>query len=343
MRLSPKEALQALTEAPLLELGRQADQMRQRLHCRGVVSFVVDRNINYTNICVNRCRFCAFWRPQGHAEGYVLSQEELYQKIQELLEQGGTQVLLQGGLNPALGLDFFLRMLKGIKKRFPQINVHGFSPPEVAFMARGAGLSLRETLLRLKDAGLGSIPGGGAEVLSERVRKLISPRKQSAAEWLQVMRIAHQVGLKSSATMMFGSLEGPQDILEHLQHIRALQDETGGFVAFIPWSFQPGNTALSGLRPATAARYLRILALSRLYLDNITNIQASWVTQGLEVAQVALRFGANDMGSTMLEENVVASAGVRFRARKEDIVRTIREAGFRAAQRDTFYNIIRYF
>lgn len=361
-RVTKEQALSLLEKAGLLELGRMADEVKGRLHPEGLITFIVDRNINYTNICVNRCRFCAFWRAEDDPESYVLDKDELFKKIEETIELGGTQILLQGGLNPKLDISYFITLLREIKSRF-DINVHGFSPPEVCFMADRADLTIRETLSLLKAAGLNSIPGGGAEILSDRVREIISPRKIKSGRWLKVMEKAHALGMKTTATMMFGSIEKPEDIIEHLDVIRNLQDKTGGFTAFIPWSFQPGNTALAksleqraksknsgrithhALRfyPATAVEYLRIVALSRIYLDNIKNIQASWVTQGIKLAQVALRFGANDFGSTMIEENVVSSTGVSYRVSKKDIIKAIRDAGFRPAQRDTYYKIIQYF
>lgn len=342
-RLDKKEALRLFKKEDLLALGGAADRMRTAYHPEGTVSFVVDRNINYTNICVNKCRFCAFFRPDDHPEAYVIDEKTLFEKIAQTVELGGTQILLQGGLNPALGMDFYIGMLREIKNRFPSINIHGFSPPEIRFFAESFDLTVRETLSVLREAGLDSIPGGGAEVLSDRVRRMLSPKKIRSSGWLSVMRQAHRLGMKSTATMMFGSVETPEDIIAHLDAVRALQDETGGFTAFIPWSFQPGNTALSGLKPATAVDYLRVLSLSRLYLDNIPNIQASWVTQGLKMAEVALRFGANDFGSTMIEENVVASAGISHSVSKEDIIQAIKGAGFRPAQRDTRYRILRFF
>lgn len=341
-RITKKQALEFLNgSAAILELGRMADDARKRLHTEGVVTFIVDRNINYTNVCVNRCTFCAFWRSEK--EGYVLGTDELFKKIEETLALGGTQILLQGGLNPALDLDYYTNLLMSIKHRF-NINVHGFSPPEICFIADKNGITVKETLCILSEAGLDSMPGGGAEILSDRVRKALSPKKINASRWLHVMKAAHRLGMKTTATMMFGSVETPKDIAAHLDAIRGLQDETGGFTAFIPWSFQPGNTAYEGkLKPATAVDYLRIIALSRLYLDNVPNIQASWVTQGLELAQTALRFGANDMGSTMIEENVVSAAGVRHRVSKEELIASIRAAGFVPMQRDTYYNIIKRF
>ncbi|MCL5023580.1 MAG: CofH family radical SAM protein, partial [Nitrospirae bacterium] len=287
----------------------------------------------------------------GSPDAYLLSREALSGKIEETLEQGGTQILLQGGLHPDLDIDYYAGLLRYIKSRY-DINVHGFSPPEISYLASKHDLTVRETLRILKEAGLDSIPGGGAEILSDRVREILSPRKIRTSEWLRVMEEAHLLGMRTTATMMFGSVEGPEDIIEHLEHIRNLQDRTGGFTAFIPWSFQPGNTELLAgsreqgaqkLTPATAVEYLSVLAVSRLYLDNVANIQASWVTQGVKLAQVALRFGANDFGSTMIEENVVAAAGVRYRVSVRDIVTAVRTAGFRPAQRDTYYNILKEF
>ncbi len=347
-RLKKEEALFMYRQGDLLQLGERADRIRQERHPDGIVTFVVDRNINYTNVCINRCRFCAFYRNPGDPESYILSKEELFSKIDETIEKGGTQILIQGGLHPELDLEYYLRMLREIKERY-DINVHGFSPPEIWYIAEKSGNGLSETIRLLREAGLDSIPGGGAEILSDRVREKISPRKIDSGKWLEVMEEAHRAGMKTTATMMFGTVESAEDIIEHLHTIRELQDRTGGFTAFIPWTFQPENTPLmrdgdEGFRgPATAVDYLRVLALSRIYLDNVPNIQASWVTQGLKVAQVALRFGANDFGSTMLEENVVKAAGVSYRVSKEDIINAIGLAGFRPAQRDTYYNILRFF
>ncbi len=347
-RVTKEQALDLFRSADLLELGSRADGIRKSRHPEGMVTFVVDRNINYTNVCINQCRFCAFYRDAGSPEAYILSEDELFKKIEETIELEGTQILLQGGLHPDLGLDYYTALLKSIKARF-DINVHGFSPPEVCYLAKKHNLTIRETIRILKQAGLDSIPGGGAEILSDRVREVLSPKKIKSGEWLKVMEEAHGLGMRTTATMMFGSVEEPEDIIEHLDVTRSLQDRTGGFTAFIPWSFQPGNTELSAgagetpVRPATAVDYLRVLSLSRLYLDNIENVQASWVTQGLKLAQVALRFGANDFGSTMIEENVVRAAGVSYLVSKEDIVSAIKAAGFDAAQRNTYYNIIRKF
>jgi cyclic dehypoxanthinyl futalosine synthase len=351
-RITKKEGLYLLKNADLLGLGMMADDLRKALHPDDNVSFIIDRNINYTNVCINKCKFCAFYRSKGDSDAYVLSKRKLFNKIRETIKHGGTQILMQGGLHPDLGLDYYVDLLKSIKAKF-HIHVHGFSPPEITYIAETAGLSIVEALNELQAAGLDSIPGGGAEILSDKVRKKVSPKKIMSRQWLKVMEEAHKIGMRTTATMMFGSVEGPEDIIEHLDSIRRLQDKTDGFTAFIPWSFQPGNTelnkrsAVSGQRSeeeafhtATGVEYLRILALSRVYLDNIPNIQASWVTQGLKMAQVALRFGANDFGSTMLEENVVAAAGVKYIAAVNDIIHAVRGAGFNPVQRDMYYNII---
>jgi cyclic dehypoxanthinyl futalosine synthase len=337
-RLDSEEALILLAEADLLTLGDLASGRRLALHPDPIVTYVVDRNINYTNVCVSGCRFCAFYRKLDHPESYVISKTELKSKIEETIALGGTQILLQGGMHPLLDLDFYLTLLAYIKENF-SIHIHGFSPPEIAFLAHKSSLSIRETLERLQQVGLGSIPGGGAEILVDEVRQKISPRKCSAEIWLEVMRTAHQLGMKSTATLMFGHIEKPQHIIEHLLKIRRLQDETHGFTAFIPWTFQPENTRIR-VQGATAAHYLRVMAISRLVLDNIPNLQASWVTQGDKIAQTALWFGANDLGSTMIEENVVAAAGVRFRLPKEEMIRLIRDAGYEPKQRNCFYHIL---
>jgi len=346
VRIDKNKALQMLKEASIYEVGTLADDIRRNLHPEGIVTFVVDRNINYTNICINRCKFCAFWRPKGHPEAYIISKEELAQKIQETIDKGGTQILLQGGVHPELGLEFYIDMLKFIKNNF-KIHIHGFSPPEISFLSKKEGLNVKDILIQLKDAGLDSIPGGGAEILSDRVRKIQSPNKINSEEWLNVMKQAHLLGMKTSATMMFGSIDTEEDIVQHLEVIRALQDETGGFTAFIPWSFQPWNTELKRqnpeLMPAGAVKYLKVLAVSRIYLDNFKNIQVSWVTQGIKVAQVGLRFGANDFGSTMLEENVVKAAGVSYRVSMDEIIQAIKSAGFKPAQRNTYYNILKLY
>ena len=338
--LSRREALWLLTSADLLDTGRLANAIRRRIHPDNLVTFVVDRNVNYTNICESKCKFCAFYRDQNASDAYLLAEEEIYRKIQELVDTGGTQLLMQGGLHPGLGLEWFIRLFREIKRRFPTVQNHSLSPAEITQIARISGLTIADTLLRLKEAGLDSIPGGGAEILVDRVRQDISPRKIGWEGWATVMREAAALGMPTTATMMFGSREEPEDIVEHLFRVKQLQDEGGTFTAFIPWTYQPGNTELGG-KTATGVEYLKVLALSRIVLANISNIQASWVTQGAKMAQVALFFGANDLGGTMLEENVVAAAGCTFRISREEMVELIKEAGFNAAQRTTLYRIVR--
>jgi cyclic dehypoxanthinyl futalosine synthase len=337
-RIDADAALFLYDNADLLLLGYLADYKKRFLHPDSVVTFVSDRNINYTNICVSGCRFCAFYRPPGHECGYVISEPDLFQKIRETIDLGGTQILLQGGMHPDLNLEFYENLLSSIKKNF-SIHIHGFSPPEIYFLSQKTLLSIREVISRLVKAGLDSIPGGGAEILVDEIRQQISPNKCSATQWLNVMKTAHQLGLKTTATMMFGHIESKHNIIEHMIKLRNLQDETNGFTAFIPWTFQPKNTRIDVL-PASSVQYLRVLALSRLVLDNFKNIQASWVTQGDKIAQLALSFGANDFGSTMIEENVVAAAGVNYRLPQSEIIRLIKDAGFEARQRDCFYNWI---
>ncbi|MGB9858995.1 MAG: cyclic dehypoxanthinyl futalosine synthase [Moorellaceae bacterium] len=340
-RLTPEEGLALLRSADLLLLGYLADMVRRRWHPENIVTFAVDRNINYTNICTCGCRFCAFYRPPGHPEGYVLSREEIFAKIEETIAAGGTMILMQGGLHPELSLEYFEDLFRSIKERYP-IKIHSLSPVEIDYLARKSGLSAEEVLRRIMASGLDSLPGGGAEILVDSVRQIVSPRKTSATRWLEIMRTAHQLGLKGTATMVFGYGETLADRIAHLEAVRSLQEETGGFTAFIPWAYQPGNTALGGTSPS-ALDYLRTLAVSRLYLDNIPNLQVSWVTQGPKVAQIALSFGANDFGSTMLEENVVRAAGAHYRCSQEDIIRIIKDAGFRPAQRDNVYHLLQYF
>ena len=303
------------------------------------MTFIVDRNINYTNICVNKCKFCAFYRNEDSPEAYVLTKDEIFRKIEETIAQGGTQILMQGGVHPDLGIDYFEDLFSSIKARFT-IQIHSLSPAEITFIAKKADLPILDTLKRLKKSGLDSIPGGGAEILVDRVRKKVSPNKIRWRQWAEVMKIAQGLGMPTTATMMFGSLETQKEIIEHLVRIRDIQDETRGFTAFIPWTFQPGNTELGG-RSATGVEYLKTLAISRIMLDNVDNIQASWVTQGAKVAQVALEFGANDFGSTMIEENVVAAAGITFRMTRQEIVNIISDAKYVPAQRDTRYNILK--
>jgi cyclic dehypoxanthinyl futalosine synthase len=342
-RLSDRVALDLLLHGDLLELGALADDVRRRYHPGDEVTFIVDRNINYTNYCVSGCRFCAFYKEPGSGEGYVLSDEQIHAKIEETLSLGGTAIMMQGGLHPDLDIEYFEQLFTGIRERY-DVHVHSLSPPEVAHIAQISGISVGETLRRLQAAGLASLPGGGAEVLVDRVRSRISPHKIPAGTWLDVMREAHRNGMPTTATMMFGSLDSPEDRIEHLRRLRDLQDETGGFTAFIPWTFQAGNTQLqAGHLPATGMDYLRMLAVSRIYLDNFANVQASWVTQGLRLGQVALAFGANDMGSTMIEENVVRAAGVSHTVSVEEMVRTIRAAGKVPVQRTTLYHEVRRF
>jgi cyclic dehypoxanthinyl futalosine synthase len=338
--LSRREALLLLTEADLLQLGRLADTIRRRIHPDNLVTFVVDRNVNYTNVCESKCKFCAFYRDEGAADAFVLAEEEIYAKIAELVAQDGTQLLMQGGLHPGLGIEWFEKLFREIKRRFPQVHNHSLSPAEITQIARVSGLAMPEALRRLKEAGLDSVPGGGAEILVDRVRAEISPKKIGWEGWAAVMAEAARLGMATTATMMFGSRETPADIVEHLFRVRELQAAGGSFTAFIPWTFQPGNTELGGAT-ASGVEYLKVLALARIVLDNIPNIQGSWVTQGAKMAQVALFFGANDLGGTMLEENVVAAAGCSFRMSREEMVALIRGAGFRPAQRTTLYRILR--
>lgn len=341
-RIDRSAALQLLTGDDLLAVGIRADSICRSMHPENRVTFVVDRNVNYTNICETKCSFCAFYRDKSAADAYVLPQEEIFSKIDELVSQGGTQLLMQGGLNPELTIDFFEDLFRKIKSRYPALQNHSLSPAEVVCIATHSGLTIDETIVRLKVAGLDSIPGGGAEILVDEVRGSISPKKIGWRQWAEVMLKAAGFGMPTTATMMFGSSERPEDIVEHLFRIRELQDAGGSFTAFIPWTYQPGNTELGGTT-ASGVEYLKVLALSRIVLDNIPNIQASWVTQGAKMAQVALFFGANDLGGTMLEENVVAAAGCSFRMSSEEMISLIRSAGFVPAQRSTTYTIVREF
>jgi cyclic dehypoxanthinyl futalosine synthase len=335
-------ALALLEKGDLLALGKLADVIRRRVHRSNVVTFVVDRNVNYTNVCESKCRFCAFYRDEQSPDAYLLGAEEIFRKIDELVAVGGTQLLMQGGLHPGLGIEWFEQLFREIKRRFPTVQNHSLSPAEITHIAELSKLTVPETLFRLKSAGLDSIPGGGAEILVDEVRREISPNKIGWEGWATVMREAACLGMPTTATMMFGSTETPADIVEHLFRVRELQAEGGTFTAFIPWTYQPGNTELGGTT-ASGVDYLKVLALARIVIDNIPNIQASWVTQGAKMAQVALFFGANDLGGTMLEENVVAAAGCTFRMTREEMVELIRGAGLRAAQRTTLYRIVREF
>lgn len=341
-RIGRSEALRLLEHGDLLELGLTADQVRRQRHPENRVTFVIDRNVNYTNICESKCSFCAFYRDSTAHDAYVLQPDDIFAKIGELAAVGGTQLLMQGGLNSSLKIGFFEELFREIRKRFPMVQNHSLSPAEIVCIGASSGLSTAETLARLQSAGLDSLPGGGAEILVDDIRTSISPGKISWKQWGDVMLTAASLGMPTTATMMFGCGEKSEDIVEHLFRVRELQDRGGTFTAFIPWTYQPGNTELGG-ETATGAEYLRVLALSRIVLDNIVNIQASWVTQGAKMAQVALFFGANDLGGTMLEENVVAAAGCRFRMSMEEMIALIRGAGFRAAQRTTTYHIVREF
>lgn len=337
-RIDREEVLALYTKADFFALAQTANQLRSRIHPEKIVTYVVDRNINYSNICICACKFCAFYRPPGDPEGYVLSKETLAKKIQETIALGGNQILLQGSHHPDLDLDFYLNMLNYIKETFPQIHIHGFSPPEIVHLSNNTRIPIKEILSQLIAAGLDSIPGGGAEILVDRVRNLVSPNKCRAREWLEVMAIAHELGLKTTATMMFGHVETLEERITHLFALRDLQDQTSGFTAFIPWTFQPDNTPLQ-VRKTTSVEYLRLLALSRIVLDNFANLQVSWVTMGAEIAQLALFYGANDFGSTMIEENVVAASGVSFRLSEEQIKSLIQEAGFVPRRRNQDYTL----
>ncbi|HEV8345206.1 MAG TPA: cyclic dehypoxanthinyl futalosine synthase [Vicinamibacterales bacterium] len=339
-RLSGDEALELYRRAPTALLGRLADEVRARKHPEGIVTYIIDRNVNYTNVCVAKCTFCAFYRPVGSAEGYVLGFDELFRKIDETIAVGGVQLLMQGGHNPDLPLTWYEDLFRAIKDRYPSFKLHALSPPEVIHISRLSQLPVPAVIDRLIAAGLDSIPGGGAEILVDRVRKLLHCYgKATADEWLDVMRHAHRAGLRTTATMMYGTVETDEERLEHLLRLRDLQDESGGFTAFITWSYQPANTELGG-REATGVDYLRTLAVARIVLDNFDNLQASWVTQGGKVGQLSLAYGANDMGSVMIEENVVRAAGAAYCMDEVEIVRNIEDAGFAPKRRNMHYEIL---
>lgn len=324
----------------LPELGKMANEIVKR-RCGKVVTFVVDATINYTNVCVSKCKFCAFY---ARKNGFTLTHDQILERVAKAVEAGATQIMLQGGLNPELGMEWFENLFSRIKKAFPRIHLHSLSPPEIVFLAKIEGLSYEEILSRLKRAGLDSLPGGGAEILVDKVRKKISPRKCSSEEWIDVMRTAHKLGMPTTATMVFGHIERDEDILEHLLKIKELQSETNGFTAFIPWTFHPGNTELDFIPKVGATRYLKVLAISRIVLDNFRNIQASWLSQGFEVAKLSLFFGANDFGGTLLGESVIRATGKEFRpARVEEIVEAIKSVGKIPARRDTYYKILEYY
>ncbi len=339
-RVSADEARELYDHAPLPLLGELADGIRARKHPGGIVTYIIDRNVNYTNVCVARCNFCAFYRPVGSGEGYVLGFEEIFRKIDDTIALGGVQLLLQGGHNPDLPIDWYEDLFRAVKQRYPAFKLHALSPPEVIHLTRVSRLTVPEVIDRLMAAGLDSIPGGGAEILVDRVRRLLNCYgKATADEWLDVMRQAHVKGLRTTATMMYGHVETVEDRLEHLTRLRALQDETGGFTAFITWSYQPEHTELGG-GEATGLEYLRMLALARIVLDNFPSLQASWVTQGGKVGQLSLAYGSNDMGSVMIEENVVRAAGASYCMDEVEIVRNIENAGFIAKRRNMHYDIL---
>ena len=339
-RLTRGDAVALYRDAPTHQLGRLADLVRARRHPDGVVTYIVDRNVNYTNVCVARCNFCAFYREVGAADGYVLGFDEIFAKIEETVALGGVQLLLQGGHNPDLPLTWYEDLFRAVKQRYPDFKLHALSPPEVIHLSRLSQLPVRDVLQRLIAAGMDSIPGGGAEILVDRVRRLLNCySKASAAEWLDVMETAHELGLRTTATMMYGSVERMEERIEHLLRLRELQDRTGGFTAFITWSYQPPNTELGGAE-ATGVEYLRTLAIARLVLDNFDNLQASWVTQGGKIGQLSLAFGANDMGSVMIEENVVRAAGAAYCMDEVEITRNVEDAGFVARRRNMHYEIL---
>ena len=346
-RITNKEALDLLNNASLLELSKMASQRKKQLHPKGVSTFVIDRNINYTNICWVDCKFCAFYRHEKDNDAYILTYEEIDEKIDELLEIGGTQILFQGGVHPKLRIDFYEDLVEHISTKYPMITIHGFSAIEIDYIARISKLSYEDVISRLRDKGLSSIPGAGAEILNDDVRDIIAPKKLDVKDWIGVHEAAHSVGVKSTATMMYGTVETFEQIIGHWEAIRDLQDKTGGFRAYIMWSFQSSHTQLSKELPNIPAlssnAYLRLLAVARLYLDNFKNIQSSWVTQGSYIGQMALKFGANDLGSTMMEENVVSAAGAANEMNQDEMINLIRDLGEKPAKRDTAYNILQRF
>jgi cyclic dehypoxanthinyl futalosine synthase len=339
MRMTSEQALDMLRSDDLIGIGQEADSVRARLHPGGVVTYQIDRNINYTNVCTEFCSFCAFYRPVGSAEGYVQPLESIFRKIDETLALGGTGILMQGGLHPDLKMDYYENLLRSIKARYPKLHLHCLSAPEVLNVAEICGISVRETISRLMDAGLDSIPGAGAEILDDEVRHRIARLKCSTEEWLMVHRTAHELGLRTTATMMFGCGENLEHRVRHLERVRQLQEETGGFTAFIPWFFQRENTSLGNFikQEITAVDYLKTLAVSRIFLDNILNVQASWLTPGHKICQIALRFGGNDVGSILIEENVVSAAGCMNKSTEAGLRQMIADAGFRPIKRDTLY------
>ena len=347
MRMSIDEAVNLIEQGDLKELGRMALARKKELHPKEVTTFVVDRNINYTNVCWVDCKFCAFYRHEKNDEAYILTFEEIDQKIDELLAIGGTQILFQGGVHPKLEIEWYEDLVEHIHQKYPQVTIHGFSAIEIDYIATRSRISIQEVLQRLKDKGLSSIPGAGAEILSDRVRDIVAPKKLDKDTWLEVHREAHKLGIKSTATMMYGTVETDREIVEHWDYVRQLQDETGGFRAYIMWSFQGENTELMEEHPEiekqSSNRYLRLLAVSRLFLDNVPNIQSSWVTQGSYIGQMALLFGANDLGSTMMEENVVSAAGAHNQMNQNEMIQLISDIGENPAKRNTAYEILERF
>ena len=343
-RLTKEQAIDLIKSEDLKELGEMALAKKRQLHPNGVATFVVDRNINYTNICWVDCDFCAFYRHEKDSDAYILSFDEIDKKIDELIKIGGTQILFQGGVHPKLEIDWYEDLVEHIHNKYPQITIHGFSAIEIDYIAKRSNISIKEVLKRLKVKGLSSIPGAGAEILSDRVRDLIASKKIDKDTWIKVHKEAHKLGIKSTATMMYGTVETDEEIVEHFDEIRQLQDETRGFRAFIMWSFQGKNTQLiknfPNIKKQSSNRYLRLLAVARLFLDNVPNIQSSWVTQGSYIGQMALLWGANDLGSTMMEENVVSAAGVSNSMNQEQMIELIKDIGEKPARRDTAYKIL---
>lgn len=337
-RMTDEEAVHLIKRGNIHDLAAAATAVRDRRYPHGIVTFVIDRNINYTNVCVSECRFCAFYRRKEAPDAYVLSKDEIFRKIEEAVDLEATQIMLQGGLHPDLAIDYFEDLLRSIKERF-DVTIHSFGPPEIDHIAKVSGISIPETIRRLKEAGLDSLPGGGAEILSDKIRSRVSPNKITAKKWLAVMREAQLAGLKTTATMMLGGLESAEDRVAHLSSIRSLQDETGGFRAFIPWTYQPGRTEMGG-KVTSVQDYLRTLAVARIYLDNVDHVQGSWVTQGKDIGQISLSFGGDDLGSIMIEENVVKATGVSHVMSKDEMIRLIRAAGKIPARRNTAYEIL---
>jgi len=347
VRLSAKEAVNLIKNENLIKLGKMALEKKREIHPKKITTFIVDRNINYTNICWCDCKFCAFYKHKNDKDAYILTYEEIDKKIDELLEIGGTQILFQGGVHPNLKIDFYENLVEHIHKKYPEITIHGFSAPEIDYISKVSKISVKEVLIRLKEKGLSSMPGAGAEILSDRVRDIIAPKKIDSERWIEIHKSAHEIGMKTTATMMFGTVETIEEIVQHWEKIRKLQDETGGFRAFIMWSFQPYNTELykKGIvkQKTSPNRYLRYLSVARLFLDNFKNIQSSWVTQGSYIGQLALLYGANDLGSTMMEENVVRSAGAQNRMNQKEMISLIKNIGEIPAKRNTAYEILEIF